>query len=172
MKATRTCSVEGCDRTIRGRTLLCDAHRQRAAKGRPLEPPIREPVAIEARFWSKVRQSGDCWVWTGATTHGGYGWFQVGGTTGAHRVAYQFLIGEIPDGLHLDHLCRNPPCVNPYHLDPVSIAVNNRRAAEAQSSCRYGHIYDEPNTAYDRHGYRYCRACNRARQRRRRHPTE
>jgi hypothetical protein len=106
-------------------------------------------------------------MWTGATSNGGYAWFRHGEDSGAHRVAYRWLVGDIPDGLHLDHLCRNVACVNPYHLDPVPAAVNSRRAAQAQTACKHGHDYDEGNTAYDRHGYRYCRTCAREKQRRR-----
>ena len=56
------------------------------------------------------------------------------GTFIAHRFAYQYMIGPIPDGLELDHLCRNRPCVNPYHLEPVTRAVNHARMLAARAS--------------------------------------
>lgn len=81
----------------------------------------------EARFWSKVDASGMCWEWTEATS-AGYGQLKVARHwVYAHRFAYELLIGPIPDGLDLDHLCLNAICVNPDHLEPVSRAENRRR---------------------------------------------
>lgn len=95
------------------------------------------------RFWAKVDKNGPlptidpelgpCWIWTGSTAlPGGYGAFMLG--TGkprrAHRVSYEWLVGPIPDGLHLDHLCVTTPCVNPAHLEPVTNAENVRREAD------------------------------------------
>jgi len=69
-----------------------------------------------------------CWMWTGGVTGHGYGAFWVGGRTlGAHRISYELYVGKIPDGLHLDHLCKQTLCVNPYHLEPVTLAENNKR---------------------------------------------
>lgn len=80
----------------------------------------------------------------------------------AHRVAYEHLVGPIPDGMQLDHLCRNRTCINPAHLEPVTARENVRRARSLVSQCPSGHPYDEENTRiYD--GRRYCRACHRAR---------
>jgi hypothetical protein len=81
----------------------------------------------------------------------------------AHRFAYEELVGPIPEGLTLDHLCRNPPCVNPDHLEPVTQAENRRRAAAAITHCPQGHEYDEKNTRIDSKGARVCRACVNAR---------
>ncbi len=77
--------------------------------------PRRSP---EERFWSKVREDGECWV-RGKPYR--YGRFDG---EPSHRWAYKAMIGEIPDGLHIDHECNNPPCVNPYHLQPVPQGVN------------------------------------------------
>ena len=74
------------------------------------------------RFWAKVNKTDTCWLWT-ASTLNGYGQIKAGGRFGkillAHRVAYEMLVGPIPEGLQLDHLCRVTLCVNPKHLEPV-----------------------------------------------------
>jgi hypothetical protein len=108
-----------------------------------------------------------CWV-VGKTDGRGYGQIRVDGRDlGAHRVAYTELIGCIPEGLKLDHLCRNRACWNPYHLDPVTHRVNVLRGAglTAQSArrthCLNGHLYDAANTYIKPNGSRQCRACHR-----------
>lgn len=69
------------------------------------------------RFWRKVDKTGDCWVWTGGKHKDGYGLTGVTGKTElAHRVAWEFTNGKIPEGLHVLHKCDNPPCVRPDHL--------------------------------------------------------
>jgi hypothetical protein len=102
---------------------------------------------------------GACWVWTGAIYSAtGYGSFVA---TTAHRWAYVNLVGPIPDGLHIDHLCRVRSCCNPDHLEPVTQAENNRRQAAAQTHCLHGHEYTAANTYLDGKGYRRCRVCVR-----------
>lgn len=91
---------------------------------------------IENRFWSKVQPTGFCWEWVGGKSRKGYGMIGVpkgDGTTdwtkvSAHRYAYEQLVGAISPGLVLDHLCRNPSCVNPDHLEPVTVAENTMRS--------------------------------------------
>lgn len=93
--------------------------------GRAYAPPAE-------RFWSKaVEAPSGCWLWTAALDRDGYGAWSPhkGQRMPAHRWSYEQMIGPIPDGLELDHLCRNAPCVNPYHLDPVTTQVNNARRA-------------------------------------------
>lgn len=81
------------------------------------------------RFWAKVEPAGSCWAWTGHRQPNGYGQFtQNQVVVYAHRWSYEHFIGPIPEGLHLDHLCRNPWCVKPHHLEPVTQAENNRRS--------------------------------------------
>lgn len=76
---------------------------------------------------------GGCWLWTGAADKLGYGRVNVSGVTrSAHRVSYECYVAEIPDGLTIDHLCRVPACINPWHLEPVPNELNIQRAAEAR----------------------------------------
>ena len=80
------------------------------------------------RFWSKVAKSEGCWNWTSTTNGRGYGTFRVGRVkVYAHRFAYETTVGPIKEGLVVDHLCRNPRCVNPAHLEPVTHLENVRR---------------------------------------------
>lgn len=123
---------------------------------------------LAERFWPKVNKTPVCWIWMGGKSGHGYG--VIGGEGGragkqlmAHRVAYELLRGPIPEGLVIDHLCRNPPCVNPAHLEVVTYSENYRRGMRrlATTHCPKGHPYDEVNTRFYR-GHRYCRACHRA----------
>lgn len=104
------------------------------------------------RFWPKVEKQpdGGCWLWTAALDPGGYGRFKVGRTSRlAHRVAYELVVGPIPGGLTLDHLCKVTACVNPEHLEPVDAGENVRRGFHRNSKkthCPWGHPYDEANT--------------------------
>ncbi len=107
-------------------------------------------------FLRYVERDGDCWIWTGQTKQG-YG--KYGGKV-AHRESYKRLIGPIPDGLELDHVCRTPACVNPNHLQPVSRQENRRRAYVAMTHCGKGHEFSPQNTRV-RNGSRHCRACAR-----------
>ncbi len=84
----------------------------------------------------------------------------------AHRVTYRILVGEIPAGLEIDHLCRNPGCVNPDHLEPVTHSVNQQRAGDVKTHCPSGHPYDSPESRYEYpDGRRACRECARERAR-------
>ena len=91
---------------------------------------------LPLRFWDKIRiLDNGCWLWTGSISTAGYGRFGVGSRTdnsarmvGAHRWAYEHLVGPIPPGLESDHLCRNRACVNPAHIEPVTRSVNFLRS--------------------------------------------
>ena len=135
-------------------------------------PAIR--TAAE-RFETKIAATPDgCWAWRGAMMKNGYGRFfsPVGNDTHrvvlAHRWSYEYHVAPIPDGLQIDHLCRNRWCVNPYHLEPVTNAVNSRRA-QSLTHCKSGlHEFTEANTIREATGRRSCRECARARWRRKR----
>lgn len=132
-------------------------------------------MTAEQRFWAKVRKGDVCWNWTGAISSGGYGNFYTGGGRAAarhvhaHRFAYELLIDPIPEGMCLDHLCRNRKCVNPDHLEVVTRGENVLRGdtlagrAARATKCKHGHPFDVANTYITREGHRHCRACGRRR---------
>lgn len=132
---------------------------------------------IESRFWTKVaplETISGCWNWMGAKDQKGYGQIrdESGRTVRAYRWAYEHLVDAIPDGLQIDHLCRNRGCVNPAHLEPVTARVNILRgngltAQEARRThCPRGHPYSGDNLHMRPNGSRRCRACHRLEQRR------
>lgn len=131
--------------------------------------PKARPV-IE-RFEEKVAPGENgCILWTASGNGAGYGAMYIakGKRVLAHRWAYEHYVGPIPEGMVLDHLCRNRICVNPAHLEPVTHRTNVLRGVAptavnaAKTHCDQGHLFDAENTAMDR-GKRACRACNRAR---------
>lgn len=116
-----------------------------------------------------------CWDWSNANA-GGYGmWTQHGVTIPAHRLMYRLLVGPIPVGRDLDHLCRNRRCVNPEHLEPVTRRENLLRgetipaSRAAQTHCHQGHPLTGPNLYRRPDGKgRDCRLCRSEADRRRR----
>jgi hypothetical protein len=125
-----------------------------------------EAATFERRFWDRV-VAADCWIWAGGLTTAGYGRASVPGKgrQAAHRIAYELLVGPIPEGLTLDHLCRNRACVNPDHLEPVGMTENMRRGAargmalyRPPTHCRRGHPFEGGNTYISASG-RSCRTC-------------
>lgn len=108
-----------------------------------------------------------CWNWQRSTVKG-YGQFREAGKLFlAHRASYEAFVGPIPEGLTLDHLCRNEPCCNPAHLEPVTHQVNCQRGNQgawqkAKTHCPKGHEYTAANTRRHAHtGARVCRECGR-----------
>jgi hypothetical protein len=133
----------------------------------------------EGRFWAKVQKTETCWVWTASINTYGYGIFAVtdspvtnsAGYAYAHRYAYTLLVGPIPEGKQLDHLCRVRHCVRPSHLEPVTVRQNLMRGQThaahnaAKTHCPKGHPYDAANTWRDGKGKRVCLICKRKRNR-------
>ena len=134
----------------------------------PPTAPLRE------RFESKYTAGAEdeCWEWQASTTAGGYGQIARGRPAGkhlplyAHRLAWEYARGPIPPGFTIDHLCRNRRCVNPAHLEPVTMTENLRRGESPparnarKTHCDRGHPYNTENTYYYRTG-RLCRVCRR-----------
>jgi HNH endonuclease len=131
------------------------------------------------RFWSKVEASGVCLEWTAGRNQDGYGNFQLsdtGAPVAAHVWAYEHLIGPVPIGMELDHLCRNRGCVDPSHTQPVPHRINVLRGIglAAQNACKTHcirkHEFTPENTYQERNGEQFrrvCRTCRRARDARR-----
>ena len=109
---------------------------------------------LPQRFWTKVNVDPvtGCWEWTAAISNGGYGVFSFDKRPQkAHRVAYLTLVGPIADNFQLDHLCRNRKCVNPSHLEPVSLAINVLRGLkgyELRGVCVNGHDITADDAIY------------------------
>lgn len=177
-----TCAIQGCEKPAASRDPgLCVGHRHRLRRyGDPLFLPERRHPRVDCcpetcrpntagLFWAKVT-GGDvdtCWIWTGRLNEAGYGRYtSATRLVLAHRWAYVHMVGPIPDGLVLDHLCRVRACVNPWHLDPVTDLVNIRRGAATWSRkpiqfCKRGHEYTQENTYLFPTGERACRACRK-----------
>lgn len=141
--------------------------------------PPRAAAPLFERFVTKFRVSeSGCWEWTGGKCGNGYGNMflrkESDGRTKriyAHRVSYEHFVGPIPDGLELDHLCRNRGCVNPEHLEPVTRGENLRRIPQEarpphmqpRTHCKRGHEFTPENTGVNSKG-RFCRTCRKASQ--------
>lgn len=136
---------------------------------------LEQRQAFAMRFWDRVSKVSDgCWEWRGSLTRG-YGQIEFKSentrrNVKAHRVSYELLRGPIPGDLHLDHLCRNPKCVNPDHLEPVTSAENTKRGMageymrqrqSAKTHCPEGHAYSETEYRSPKTGYRHCKECSR-----------
>ena len=117
-----------------------------------------------------------CWIWKKYKNKKGYGVMGKGHKIYlSHRVSYEYFKGEIPNGLELDHLCRNRDCCNPYHLEPVTHIINLKRGIKPyrpkgkdhfeskKTHCKNGHEFNETNTYFYKNGHRGCRQCGRDR---------
>jgi hypothetical protein len=135
--------------------------------------PVLERITLKLD-----KATSECWLWTGARNRGGYG--VVRGDDGRarilHRLVYELLVGPVPDGLDLDHLCRVRHCCNPTHLEPVTRQTNVDRGTYAagvqrRESCSRNHPFTPENTKTTRRGTRTCRTCANERNRRYRERT-
>lgn len=180
----RNCEVPSCDRPSESRS-LCHAHYMRwyeTGDVRPDEPLKRYLRGPEAQFAEYVDHDGPvpavrpdlgpCWLWTSRVSKAGYGVMSLEGRQiYAHRWAYERFVGPMPKALELDHLCRNPGCVNYGHLEVVTHQVNTLRGESPpaqfarRDSCSKGHRYTPENTFTRPDKSRGCRICDRARSR-------
>ena len=131
------CTVEDCEAPICARGWCRRHYRMWQRHG----DALHEEPTYDERMWSKIALGGvhdrrglglgACWEWTGVVTTSGYGQFTIGHgkMRVAHRAVYERLIGPVPDGLVLDHLCVNRSCVNPAHMEPVTQSVNVSRVS-------------------------------------------
>ena len=165
------------------------ATRDQARYGHVKGQPVR---FVPGHQWRQDRKEADyyrvedrgysthCWTWQFSINRHGYALIKVKNSDGtyqtklAHRVFYERHLESIPSGLTIDHLCRNRECVNPAHMEPVSVRENVLRgegitAQNARKThCLNGHSYDEANTYVSKGGGRQCRACTATRARKRR----
>ena len=188
----KTCSIDGCDAKVISRG-WCRRHYTRwyetgstelGVRNSPQPPPRVAPRPLPERFWPKVDKDGPegCWIWTAGKNGAGYGeiWsLEAGKKVFAHRASWEMANGrKIPSGKVIDHLCRRPACVNPEHLEVVTVSENTGRGLApsagavfqmAKTHCPQGHPYSESNT-YRYGTRRVCRTCSieRTQERRRR----
>lgn len=167
--------------------LAVDWKQQLYPKGKPVAQRWPER-SVEERFLAKVGEPTEsgCHPWLGYIRHG-YGHFTVDAQHGglaAYRVAYELFVGPIPKGMTVDHACHSADmscpggpsclhrrCVNPAHLELVTLAENKARGRSPaainarKDRCFRGHLFNEENTHYPPSGGRSCRACNRLEKR-------
>ena len=125
------------------------------------------PKDIE-RFMGKIVKTNNCWEWTGSIIDG-YGQFWHKKRVSTHRLSYELFKGDIPQGMQLDHLCRNRKCVNPEHLEPVTTQENTSRGLTGKINhyqtkkinCPQGHEY----SGISNQGRRICQICRTEQQR-------
>ena len=142
----------------------CDSDWVQDEKINPAITAIKEHLD---KKWSDY----PCYEWQGYKTNLGYGQLgtakKLGKNLYAHRIVWEAVNGPIPEGLSLDHLCRNPSCISPHHLEPVTHKENCLRGVgvgainSKKTHCKTGHAFDELNTGYLKDGRRYCKECQR-----------
>ncbi len=168
---SKQCSVSWCERRVKARG-RCRPHDRQIQLGQPIGQITTDPIVLRLPWLRRVEKSG-CWLWLGVIRKDRYGKVVVSGRQClAHRAVYQALVGPIPDGLTLDHLCRVRSCVNPAHLEPVTNRVNILRGESPaaknarKTHCLRGHALSGDNLIRTSRGGRSCRMCMNAHQRR------
>lgn len=185
MDGTRTlCAYQHCENTPSPKAGggMCKKHYDRVRRTGETWPTGRKnerrksgalfpmsPMA-EARFLAKVvKMPVGCWVWTAVKNKAGYGMFKYDKLRSAHRVSYMHFVGPIPEGMVIDHLCRNRSCVNPEHLEAVTATTNWERGFgpalinREKTHCKHGHEFTPENTIPNSSGGRQCRTCSQKR---------
>ena len=170
------CTVPGCRYRAHARGLCSTHYRQ---WWMTLKEPLTRPWT--ERFWARVDKNGPngCWLWTGNILPSGYAQVRCEEDhklRRVHRVMYELMVGHIPDGLELDHLCHTKDktcpggstcihrrCVHPEHLEPVTLQVNHQRMKGRKTHCPQGHPYVGDNIRINEKGYQMCRTCLNAR---------
>jgi hypothetical protein len=172
----KKCTIAGCEKKMFGHG-LCNMHYSRLRRHKSLvKPPPNKPgrprTSPEVRFWSMVEKEGHngCWQWISSLRYSRYPHFCLGGRWGktilAHRYSYELFFGKIPEGMQIDHLCRNKCCVNPSHMEVVTPRVNVLRGDTVvaknamKTHCLRGHPFDRENTGISHDG-RYCKTCKK-----------
>jgi len=174
------CAVAECRKPSETRGWCSIHYRRWKAHGDPnktLRPQLVKGT-VKVRFWSKIAlpNADGCMIWLDSTDKGGYGVFRLGNRQiRVHRLAYELLVGPIPDEMVLDHVrawgCADKRCCNPDHLEPVTTAENTRRSGAwehnaKKTHCKYGHPYDEKNTRYTKGKSGIQRGCKKCDARR------
>lgn len=170
MNISSVCAVGACHGLVNARG-WCRKHYVRWQRYGNTDDPT--PSLLQ-RFSEKYEIAPNgCWVWTARINRKGYGQITVFQKKyEAHRFAYQFLVGAIPDGFQLDHMCRNRACVNPEHLRPVTAKANTyatgsiatAKLNREKTHCPSGHPYSGDNLILyywkkHRSWTRICKAC-------------
>ena len=168
-KEKTICSFSGCPHIEYARK-LCHGHYEQKRIGKGLVE-LYNPV--HRRFWTKVEVLSikSCWLWRGTIDSKGYGVVRINQQSfRAHRVAYELLVGNIPSGLCIDHLCRTRSCVNPIHMEVCTPKENSFRGVgpaainRRKTYCIHGHSLNEGNMKVTSRGWRVCLVCVRARK--------
>lgn len=140
----KTCSIEGCDKKHKGRGLCLTHYARWRRNGDTSIVLTMQGMPATERYWARVQKGPGCWLWTGSCD-GRYGhfWESKEKSPMAHRYSYEALVGPIPEGAVIDHICHNTLCVNPAHLRPVTPKQNmeNRGGAPRSSTTGVRGVY-------------------------------